>query len=117
WGAAKRDDGRERQAARAMMAALFVTVFAFTDALPSAGLDVYPVGFIAVLAYTLIAGWAVWRYHLVDLTPAYAASQILSTMKGAVVVVDLSGKIRVANRAASAMLGYEEKALEGRHMR
>jgi diguanylate cyclase (GGDEF)-like protein/PAS domain S-box-containing protein len=117
WLAARRDDGRERQAARAMMAALFVTVFAFTDSLPSSGIDVYPVGFVAVLAYTLIAGWAVWRYHLVDLTPAYAASQILSTMKGAVVVVDLAGRIRVANRAAAAMLGYEEKALDGRHMR
>jgi diguanylate cyclase (GGDEF)-like protein/PAS domain S-box-containing protein len=117
WSAAKRDDGRERQAARAMMAALIANVFAFTDFLPSIGVDVYPLGFIAVLAFTLIAGWAVWRYHLVDLTPAYAAGQILSTMKGAVVVVDLAGRIRVANRAAAAMLGHEERTLVGRHMR
>ena len=117
WLAAKRDDGRDRQAARAMMAALVATLFAFTDSLPSIGVDVYPLGFIAILAFTLIAGWAVWRYHLVDLTPAYAAGQILSTMKGAVVVVDLSGRIRVANRAAAAMLGHSEQTLVGRHMR
>src|SRR5204862_6235397 len=117
WSAAKREDGRERQAARAMLAALFATLFAFTDSLPSAGIDVYPLGFVAMLAFTLIAGWAVWRYHLVDLTPAYAAGQILSTMKGAVVVVDLAGRIRVANRAAAAMLGHEERTLVGRHMR
>src|SRR5207244_2956216 len=117
WLAAKRDDGRDRQAARAMMAALIATLFAFTDSLPSIGVDVYPLGFVAVLAFTLIAGWAVWRYHLVDLTPAYAAGQILSTMKGAVVVVDLAGRIRVANRAAAAMLGHDEQTLVGQHMR
>ncbi len=117
WLAAHRGDGRERQSARALMTAFVAAAFAFSDFLPSIGFDVYPVGFIAVLAFVLIAGWAVWRYHLVDLTPAYAAGQILSTMKGAVIVVDLSGHIRVANRAAATMLGHDESTLVGRHMK
>jgi len=117
WVAAKRDDGRDRQAARALLTAFVAALFAFSDFLPSIGIDVYPLGFIALLAFVVIAGWAVWRYRLVDLTPAYAAGQILSTMKGAVIVVDLSGRIRVANRAAATMLGHEERTLVGRHMR
>jgi diguanylate cyclase (GGDEF)-like protein/PAS domain S-box-containing protein len=117
WLAARRDDGRERQAARALLAALIATLFSFTDFLPSIGIDIFPIGFIALFAFALIAGWAVWRYHLVDLTPAYAAGQILSTMKGVVVVVDLAGRIRVANRAAAAMLGHDEQTLVGKHMR
>jgi diguanylate cyclase (GGDEF)-like protein/PAS domain S-box-containing protein len=117
WNAAKRDDGRDRQAARALLIAFAPALFAFADFLPSVGVDVYPLGFVAVLAFTVIAGWAVWRYRLVDLTPAYAAGQILSTMKGAVIVVDLSGHIRVANRAAATMLGHDERTLVGRHMR
>ncbi|MEK6375610.1 MAG: EAL domain-containing protein [Acidobacteriota bacterium] len=117
WNSAKHGDGRERQSARALLAAFAAAVFSFSDYLPSVGVDVYPLGFISVLAFVLIAGWAVWRYHLMDLTPAYAAGQILSTMKGAVIVVDLSGRIRVANHAAATMLGHDESTLVGRHMR
>jgi diguanylate cyclase (GGDEF)-like protein/PAS domain S-box-containing protein len=117
WNSAKDGDGRERQAARALLAAFVAAAFSFSDFLPSIGVDVYPLGFIAVLAFAFIAGWAVWRYHLMDLTPAYAAGQILATMKGAVIVVDLAGRIRVANRAAAAMLGHDESTLVGRHMR
>jgi diguanylate cyclase (GGDEF)-like protein/PAS domain S-box-containing protein len=117
WSSANHGDGRERQSARALLAAFLAGAFALSDFLPSVGVDVYPLGFIALLAFVLIAGWAVWRYHLVDLTPAYAAGQILSTMKGAVIVVDLAGRIRVANRAAATMLGHDESTLIGRHMR
>ena len=117
WGAARRAEGRERQAARALIAAFIAGSFGMFDFLPSMGVDVYPVGFVAVLAFAIIAAWAVWRYHLIALTPAYAAGQILETMKGAVLVVDLEGKIRVINRAATSMLGYEEGSLVGKHLR
>jgi len=38
-------------------------------------------------------------------------------MKGAVVVVDMDGSIRVVNRAAANMLGYRTADLQGEHLR
>jgi len=117
WRAAKSTEGTERKRARALVIAFAVGMLASIEFLPSIGIDVLPLGFIAILAFVAIAAQAIWRYHLVDLTPEYAAGQILATMKGSVIVVDLDGKIRVANRAASIMLGYPDSALLGKHIR
>ena len=44
-------------------------------------------------------------------------NQILETMKSAVILVDMDGKIRVANRAATLLLGYPAEQLLGQSMR
>src|SRR5207253_3329082 len=90
---------------------------AFVDYLPTMGYDVYPWGYIPVLAFGILAATAVWRYQLVDFTPEFAAPQILETMKGAVLVADMSGTIRVVNRAACQLLGYPSSELTGLHVR
>jgi diguanylate cyclase (GGDEF)-like protein/PAS domain S-box-containing protein len=72
---------------------------------------------LAIFVLAAVAVYVIRRNRSVDLTPEYAAGQILSTMKGAVIVVGLDGKIRVANQAASAMLGYPDPALIGKHIR
>ena len=61
-------------------------------------------------------GDAVWRYQLVDITPEYAAGQILETMKSAVIVIDMDGRFaspitRVERCSAT------EPALLGKHLR
>ncbi len=117
WKVMESSDGLERQRARALVIAFSVAMLSGIDFLPTIGINVPPFGFVPVLAFVAIAAHAVWRYRLVDLTPEYAASQILATMKGAVIVVDLDGKIRVANHAASAMLGYRDPGLIGKHLR
>ena len=117
WRAAKSSEGMERKRARSLVVAFAVAMLANVEFLPSIGIDILPLGFIAILAFIAIAAHAIWRYRLVEITPEYAAGQILATMKGAVIVVDLDGKIRVANRAASAMLGYPDSALLGKHIR
>jgi diguanylate cyclase (GGDEF)-like protein/PAS domain S-box-containing protein len=117
WRAAKASEGVEQKRARSLVVAFAVAMLATTEFLPSVGIDVLPFGFMAILAFVGIAAHAIWRYRLVDLTPEYAAAQILATMKGAVIVVDLDGKIRVANHAASTMLGYPDSALLGKHIR
>jgi diguanylate cyclase (GGDEF)-like protein/PAS domain S-box-containing protein len=109
------DDVRQRT--RSVMLAFAAGSLGFVDFLPTVGVDVYPLGFLAVLGLTLITAHATWRYHLVDITPAFAAGQILETMKSAVIVSDLLGKIRVVNRAAASMLGYSESDLTGRHIK
>ncbi|HET7433102.1 MAG TPA: EAL domain-containing protein, partial [Thermoanaerobaculia bacterium] len=91
--------------------------FATIDYIPALGVDMHPVGFMAALAFVVAASTAIWRFELGDLTPQYAASQILETMKGAVIVVDMQGRIRVVNRGATSLLGYAEAELRGAHIR
>jgi diguanylate cyclase (GGDEF)-like protein/PAS domain S-box-containing protein len=115
--AARGSVGASRSRARALALAFIVAALAFADFLPAAGIDVPPLGFLAILGFVVIAAVAIWRYQLVDITPEYAAGQILSTMKGAVIVVDLEAKMRVVNRAAAHMLGYKQDELLGQHLR
>jgi diguanylate cyclase (GGDEF)-like protein/PAS domain S-box-containing protein len=117
WRASRVSEGADRKRGRWLVVAFSAGMLAMIDFLPAIGIDVVPLGFIAVLAFIAIAAYAIRRYRLVDLTPEYAAGQILSTMKGAVIVVDLDGKIRVVNHAASAMLGYPDAALLGKAIR
>jgi len=117
WRAARTSEGAERKRARSLVAGFSIAMLAMIDFLPTIGIDVPPLGFIAILAFIAVAAHAIRRYSLVELTPEYAAAQILATMKGSVIVVDLDGKIRVANRAAANMLGYPDSALLGKHIR
>ncbi|HKO58349.1 MAG TPA: PAS domain S-box protein, partial [Thermoanaerobaculia bacterium] len=110
-------DGAARERAAAFLLAFAISSIAALDYLPTVNIDVYPVGYVAILAFTIIAASTIWRYQLADLTPEYAAGQILETMKGAVLVVDMKGRIRVVNRAASQLLGYHRDELRGMHIR
>ncbi len=109
------DEARER--ARAMVIAFLVGSFALIDVLPTLGVPIRPIGFVAILGFVGVAANSIWRYQLVELTPEYAAAQILTTMKSAVVVIDLEGKIRVVNHAARSILGYREGELIGKPIR
>ena len=115
--AARDVEGVSRERARALMYAFIASSFALWDFLPIIGVGFYPVGFLAILAFTGIAANAIWRHQLAELTPEFAASQILATMKGAVIVADLAGKIRVINHGAVLLLGYNEEDLVGKHIR
>lgn len=97
---------RSKKRIRALMIAFCIGYLGCYDFFPAYGFDLHPFGYIAVFFFVVISAAAIGRYHLIDITPAFAASQILETMQGAVFVVDLEGVIRVANRAARTMLGY-----------
>ena len=117
WRASQEAEGIARATARTMVLAFIVGYLAMIDILPGLGVSMRPVGFLAILGFVGIAGNALWRYRLIELTPEYAASQILTTMKSAVIVIDLEGKIRVANHAATLMLGYQDGELAGQPVR
>src|ERR1051325_4970203 len=112
-----RSEGAARERAGAFLLAFAVSSLAALDYLPTVGIEVYPVGYVAILGFTIIAASAIWRYQLADVTPEYAAGQILETMKGAVLVVDMQGRIRVVNRAAALLLGYRREEMRGMHIR
>jgi diguanylate cyclase (GGDEF)-like protein/PAS domain S-box-containing protein len=110
-------EGKAHERAGALLLAFILGSLAMFDYLPSIGVELQPVGFVAALAFVIVAATALWGFELADITPEYAAGQILETMKGAVIVVDMSGRIRVANRAAGNLLGYAAESLHGTHVR
>ena len=86
------------------------------DFIAKFGIAVYPFGYFPILTFTLISAVVIWRYRLVDLTPAFTAERILNTMQGAVLVVDLEGVIRLTNRATGLLLGYQKSELLGKSL-
>jgi PAS domain S-box-containing protein len=75
-----------------------------------------PVPELTTAAFTVTcacAGYAMWKYELFAITPTAAADGIISTMPDALLLVDPDGRIAMANRATSRMLGYSENELVG----
>jgi diguanylate cyclase (GGDEF)-like protein/PAS domain S-box-containing protein len=105
-----------RRQARTLLVAYAFGALALVDYLPSTGYDVVPLSPLAVLGFVTLAGIAVWRFQFIDVTPEFAASQILETMKGLVIVMNVQGKISVVNKAVCAKLGYVEEELRGMPM-
>ena len=117
WRAYRTSEGKARERAITLLLAFILGTLGMFDYLPSAGIDLQPIGYVAALAFFVVAATAVWRFEIADITPEFAAGQILQTMKGAVLVADMSGAIRVANRAAANLLGYRQEQLRGAHLR
>ncbi len=86
------------------------------DFLPALGVPVYPFGYVPLFIFVVICSYVVIQYRLVDITPELVADQILETMDGAVIVIDLEGKIRLINRAALEMLGNKKSDLLGEEL-
>jgi diguanylate cyclase (GGDEF)-like protein/PAS domain S-box-containing protein len=95
-----------RRRAAAFCVAFGVGSLSLVDFLPAFGWRVPPVGLIPIACSLVLVARAVRRYHLADVTPAFAAEKILETLQGAVLVCDLEEKIRVANPAACSLLDY-----------
>jgi PAS domain S-box-containing protein len=104
---------RAKYRLRTMLWAIALGSLACVDFLANMGLNIYPVGYLPILFFILLSSNTMLRYHLVDLTPAFAAGQILETMESAVIVLDHDGIIRVANRAVCEMLKYKRNEIIG----
>jgi diguanylate cyclase (GGDEF)-like protein/PAS domain S-box-containing protein len=76
---------------------------AFVDFLPAMHVGVYPFGYLFMFAFVVLATFIVWRYRLVDITPALAARQVIDTMAEGLLVADREGLIRLANPAAATL--------------
>jgi diguanylate cyclase (GGDEF)-like protein/PAS domain S-box-containing protein len=107
------ENERHRSRSRAYLAAFFIGSLGSIDYLPAYGVPVFPVGFLPVLAFIALTARAVRRHRLVDITPSLAAPQILATMADPLVVCDAEDNVRLVNRAASRLLGYDEDELVG----
>ncbi len=81
------------------------------DYIPAYGVPLYPFGYLPILGFLAVSVFAVWKYRLVDITPAFAARQIIETMNDALIVYDPQGFIKLANRAAGELLGHAREDL------
>jgi diguanylate cyclase (GGDEF)-like protein/PAS domain S-box-containing protein len=98
---------------RSLMTGFAIAYLGSFDYVAAYGVPLYPFGYLAVLAFIVIAARTIRRYFLVDLTPAFAAGQILATVADPVIVCDSGGIIRFTNDAASTVFGYAPGALAG----
>ena len=109
--------GQERRRNSSFFAALAIGYTASVDYLPAFGLALYPIGFIPILGFLLLAARAAMRFRLADLTPSFVADMLLETMHGGVLVVDTHGRVRVANDGAAELLGWTQDQLFGADLR
>ncbi|HEX7155373.1 MAG TPA: PAS domain S-box protein [Thermoanaerobaculia bacterium] len=91
-------------------AAGFVGVINF---LPAYGITVVPFGHLAALATLILIGRSIRKHQLFDITPAFAAENIVSTLSDPLIVTDDEGWIRIVNDAACELTGYARAELVG----
>ncbi|MFW6330923.1 MAG: PAS domain S-box protein, partial [Gemmatimonadota bacterium] len=105
--------GTQRARIRWFAIPIVIASLAFIDYGASLGLPVAPWGFVFFAVFLASAAAAVARYHLPDLTPAFAADQIVRTMAEPLLVCDAAGVIAFANPAAERLLGWPAGELVG----
>ena len=105
--------GPRRRRIRWLMTGFGVGGLAVFDFAPVAGVGDPVVGAPAIILSTALLAWTIHHYRLVDLTPAFAAEQILETMADLLVVCDRDGRVRMVNPAVTRILEYPESELRG----
>jgi len=68
--------------------------------------------FVLIWAFAVV--YAMVKYKFLTLTPAAAASNIISTMFDCLFLLDLEGKIVTVNKATLDVSGYKENELKGK---
>ncbi len=103
--------GEGRLRSKALFVAFCIAYVGSFDYLAAFGIPVYPFGHLAVLGFIILTARAVWRFRLVDITPAFAATEIINAMADALLVLDNAGTVRIANRAACQLFKRPESLL------
>lgn len=99
----------------------FLTGFAIAylgsvDFFAAFGIPVYPFGYIPVMVFTFFMAWGIQKKHLMDITPSFAAEQILKTMADGLLVLDKEGVVRLANEAAQHCFSDDGSDLTGKQI-
>jgi len=105
--------GMQQAQLKSFFGSFIIAMLACIDFLACYGINVYPVGFLPVYAGLLMVAQTIWRYRFADITPAFAANEILATMPTSLFVLDHRGIICLVNHAACELMGKDEKELIG----
>jgi len=109
--------GPVRSRNKGIFIALGIASLGSVDFLADFGVPLYPFGYVPVLGFILLANRTIRRYRLVNITPGFAAKEIIDAMDDALLVFDSSGIVRVCNNAALTMLSRPGVPLNGADVR
>ena len=84
------------------------------DFVPMFGTSMQPVGWIAVIAFVVVASASIRHHRFPRITAARASREIVDTMADALFVIDADARIRVTNDAVRKLLGFDESDLLGK---
>ena len=84
------------------------------DLLPSFGIPLYPFGYIPTISGILFATYITLRHRLMDITPEFAARQIVETVSDGLLLLDREGFMRVANETLLNMIRLPKEAIIGK---
>ena len=107
-------DTTKHNRAKAFLTAFSIGYLGALDFLPTLGIPFYPVSSVPMICMMILTARAIWRYRLEDITPAFAAKEIIDTMKEALIVLDRSGAIKVVNTAFCRLFACREPDIAGK---
>ena len=105
--------GTQKRRLGTFLLAFGIAYLGSVDFIATFGIPLYPFGYAPVLIFLVIVAQTIWRYRLVEITPAFAAAQVLKTVSDALLVFDREGVVRVANQAACNLFERPEGQLIG----
>ncbi len=82
------------------------------DFLPALGALIPPLGFVPIFSFVFLGAPVIWRYHLVDITPAFAAQEVINNMSDALLVFDREEIVRLVNPAFCQLIGKKEEEIK-----
>ncbi|MBP9015836.1 MAG: PAS domain S-box protein, partial [Candidatus Atribacteria bacterium] len=98
---------------RLLFRAIIVADLGVIEFLPTLGVPIPPLAFIFVLSFAFLGAPVIWRYHLVDITPALAAQEVINNMSDALLVFDREGIVQLVNPAFLHLVGRKAKEVKG----
>jgi PAS domain S-box-containing protein len=107
-------DTTKHNRAKAFLTAFSIGYLGALDFLPTLGIPFYPISSVPMICMLILTARAIWQYRLEDITPAFAAREIIDTMKEALIVLDRNGAIRVVNSAFCSLFGCRESDIIGK---
>lgn len=84
-----------------------IAAIAMVDFLPAFGVGIYPFAFIVLTFMNAATMIGTVRFRLIEITPEFAAEQILETLPEAVIAVDSQHAVKLANNAAARVFGRD----------
>ncbi len=102
-----------RKRMRIFLSAFLIAYCASVDYLPMYGFSIYPFGYFPFFIGLSLLAYGIMRYRLTDITPSYAAEQIIKTMADGLLVIDRENVVKVANRKAEELFSRNGASLEG----
>ena len=108
-----RNTAKHRRA-KAFLIAFSIGCLGALDFLPAVGVPYYPMSSVPMVCMLILVSRTIWRHRLVDITPAFAAREIIETMNDALIVVDPDGIVRLVNDATCILFACREQDLVGK---